>query len=103
VEAELEKQAYEVQNRQLMQNRKIYFLPGAKVEVVHPIENAEFCGHCTRLRVTSDGRLKPCLMRDDNLVDALTPMRNGAADEDLKRLFMEAVRRREPRYKAAAN
>jgi len=100
VEAELGKQALQVRTRGDMQNRRVYFLPGVKVEVVRPVENTEFCGRCTRLRVTSDGRLKPCLMRSDNLVDVLAPMRNGADDEELRRLFVEAVRRREPYYRA---
>jgi cyclic pyranopterin phosphate synthase len=99
VEAELKQRAREVKTRVHMQNRRIYFLPKVKVEVVHPIENTEFCAHCTRLRVTSDGKLKPCLMRNDNLVDVLTPMREGAEDNQLKQLFRKAVDRREPYYK----
>jgi len=50
--------------------------------------------------VTSDGKLKPCLMRKDNLVDILTPLRNGADDKKLTETFIEAVKRREPYYKA---
>jgi cyclic pyranopterin phosphate synthase len=96
VEAELKEQALEVKTRGDMQNRRIYFLPKVKVEVVHPIENTEFCARCARLRVTSDGKLKPCLMRNDNLVDILTPLRKGADDNELKQLFILAVKRREP-------
>jgi len=103
VEEELEKQARNVHTREDMQNRKVYFLSKAKVEVVRPIENTEFCARCTRLRVTSDGWLKPCLMRTDNLVDILTPLRKEANNEDLTRLFMEAVKRREPYYKLTQN
>jgi cyclic pyranopterin phosphate synthase len=99
LEAELKQQAREVKTRAYMQNRHIYYLPKVKVEVVHPIENTEFCAHCTRLRVTSDGKLKPCLMHNDNLVDILTPMRKGAPDTKLKQLFVTAVNRREPYYK----
>ena len=99
IEEKLKQQAYEIKTREHMQNRRIYFLPRAKVEVVHPIENTEFCQHCTRLRVTSDGKLKPCLMRNDNLVDILTPLRNGADDEALTQLFTEAVKRREPYFR----
>jgi len=79
-----------------MHNRRVYYLPEAKVEVIYPIENTEFCAHCTRLRITSNGKLKPCLMRNDNLVDVLRPMRNGANDKELEELFMEAIRRRKP-------
>jgi cyclic pyranopterin phosphate synthase len=99
VEAELEKQALEVKTRQYMQNRKVYFLPDAKVEVIRPIENTEFCARCTRIRLTSDGKLKPCLMRNDNLVDILTPLRNGADRETLTKIFVEAIKKREPYYK----
>jgi cyclic pyranopterin phosphate synthase len=73
-----------------MQNRRIYHLPDATVEVIKPIENTEFCLHCTRLRVTSDGKLKPCLMRNDNIIDILTPMRKGASDRELAVLFRRA-------------
>ncbi|MEA2089135.1 MAG: GTP 3',8-cyclase MoaA, partial [Thermoproteota archaeon] len=64
-----------------------------------PIENTEFCMHCTRLRVTSDGKLKPCLMRNNNLTDVLTPMRSGVSDEKLIELFRETCKKREPYYK----
>jgi cyclic pyranopterin phosphate synthase len=102
IEEQLKEQALEVKTRQYMQNRRVYFLPRAKVEVIRPIENTEFCARCTRLRVTSDGKLKPCLMRNDNLVDILSPMRKGANDEELTRLFLETVKRREPYYKAVS-
>jgi cyclic pyranopterin phosphate synthase len=100
IEADLEKQASKVETRRYMQNRRIYHLPQGKVEVIHPIENTEFCAHCTRLRLTSDGRLKPCLMVNTNLVDVLTPLRRGATDEELTGLFIKVCRTREPYYKA---
>jgi len=101
IEETLKEQALEVRTRQDMQSRRVYFLPQVKVEVIRPIENTEFCARCTRLRVTSNGKLKPCLMRNDNLANLLSPMRKGANDEELTRLFLEAVKRREPYYKAA--
>ncbi len=96
----LRQKALSIETRRFMHNRHIYHLPEVTVEVVHPIENSEFCMHCTRLRVTSDGKLKPCLMRNDNLTDILTPIREGASDEELKRLFMRANQAREPYNKA---
>ena len=96
----LRKNAVTIEKRPLMHNRLIYHLPNATVEVVHPIENSDFCMHCTRLRVTSDGKLKPCLMRNDNLIDILTPIRNGASDEQLKQLFAKANLLREPYNKS---
>jgi cyclic pyranopterin phosphate synthase len=92
----LRQKAMKIETRKFMHNRHVYHLPCVTVEVVHPTENGEFCAHCTRLRVTSDGKLKTCLMRNDNLIDVLTPMRNGASDEDLKALFIRANKAREP-------
>ncbi|MCW4044094.1 MAG: GTP 3',8-cyclase MoaA [Candidatus Bathyarchaeota archaeon] len=92
----LKQKALTTETRRFMHNRRIYKLPDVTVEVVHPTENGDFCAHCTRLRVTSDGKLKPCLMRNDNLVDILTPIRKGANDEELRTLFMSANQKREP-------
>jgi cyclic pyranopterin phosphate synthase len=92
----LKQKAIKVETRQFMQNRRIYHLPNAKVETVRPTESTEFCMNCTRLRVTSDGKLKPCLMINHNLVDLLTPLRNGANDEELVKLFTLANFKRQP-------
>jgi cyclic pyranopterin phosphate synthase len=92
----LRQKAIKIETRRFMHNRHIYHLPDVTVEVVHPTENREFCAHCTRLRVTSDGKLKTCLMRNDNLVDIVTPMRLGVSDEELKTFFILANHQREP-------
>ena len=95
-EAMLKEKAVSVEKRPFMHNRLIYHLPNATVEIVKPIENTDFCMHCTRLRVTSDGKLKPCLMRNDNLTDILASIRQGASDEELKQMFAKANYLREP-------
>jgi cyclic pyranopterin phosphate synthase len=95
-ESMLKQKAMKIETRQYMQNRHIYYLPHVQVEIIRPIENTEFCLHCTRVRVTSEGKLKPCLMRNDNLIDILTPIRNGASDEELVRLFKLANQKRRP-------
>lgn len=92
----LKQSAITVETREYMQNRRVYELPNVKVEVIRPNENAEFCMHCTRLRLTSDGKLKPCLMIKTNLVDVLTPLRSGANDAELVGLFGSANERRQP-------
>jgi cyclic pyranopterin phosphate synthase len=97
----LRQKAVKIETRRFMHNRRIYHLPDVTVEVVHPTENREFCAHCTRLRVTSDGKLKTCLMRNDNLLDILTPMRRSASDEELTELFVRANQIREPFNKAS--
>ncbi|MFA6226322.1 MAG: GTP 3',8-cyclase MoaA [Methanoregula sp.] len=77
-----------------MHHRKKYCLDGAEVEVVRPLHNTEFCAFCNRLRVTSDGKLKPCLLRTDNHIDI-----RGKSGAELEKLFRKAVSLREPFYK----
>jgi cyclic pyranopterin phosphate synthase len=67
IERQLASRAKKIKTRP-MQARKQYFLANGIVEVVRSQHNREFCQHCNKIRVTSDGYLKPCLMRDDNLV-----------------------------------
>jgi cyclic pyranopterin phosphate synthase len=95
-EKALRQKALTVDTRRFMQNRHVYHLPSVTVETVRPIENTQFCLRCSRLRITSDGKLKPCLMRNDNLVDFITPLRKGASEAELTKLFIKANENREP-------
>ena len=103
VSQKLEKMAKKTEVRKYMHKRRIYNLPKVKVELIRPIENTEFCANCTRIRITSDGKLKPCLMRKDNLVDLLKMMRNGFDDKKLTEVFFEVIKNREPYYKAISS
>ena len=67
IEKELEKKAMMVIKKD-MHNRRQYDLGDVMIEIVRPFTK-DFCQNCTRLRITSDGRIKPCLMRNDNLID----------------------------------
>jgi len=49
-----------------------------------------FCATCTRARLTADGRLRLCLLREDE-VDLLTPLRRGASDAELRLLILEGI------------
>lgn len=98
IEEELIEKATDIKTRPFMQDRKKYFLDGGEIEVVRPMDNTEFCKNCTRLRITPDGKLKPCLLRNDNLVDLMEPIRRGDSDEKLEKLFLEAIDNREPYY-----
>ena len=80
--------------------RTQYLMPnGVWVEFVKPMGNYLFCMNDTRLRITHDGKFKPCLMRSGNEVDFLRAMRAGASDEELKKLLLKAVELREPYWK----
>ena len=52
-----------------------------------------FCVKCGRLRLTADGRLRLCLLRDDE-ADLLTPLRAGASREEMRARFQAAAYRR---------
>ena len=93
IEKILESRASSITERKL-HRRKKYMIDGIEVEVVRPIDNSKFCANCNRLRVTADGKLKPCLLRHDNLVDV-----SQASTRELEAAFFEAVRKREPFYK----
>jgi len=88
-----EKDAREVRIRN-MQRRKQFVFDNYAVEFVKPVDNSEFCMACNRIRVTADGKIKPCLMRNDNLVDI-----RGLRGEDLKKAIVEALSLREPFYR----
>jgi len=49
-----------------------------------------FCASCTRARLTADGKLRMCLLREYEM-DLLTPLRAGATLDDLKALVLTAV------------
>ncbi|WP_370456377.1 GTP 3',8-cyclase MoaA [Thermococcus sp. GR6] len=102
VEQKLEEMAVETRERR-MHRRKKYFVPTeygiAEVEVVRAMHNTIFCANCTRLRVTSDGKFKTCLLRKRDLIDFATALRNNASDAELVELFRKAVLMREPYWK----
>ena len=93
IEKALEDRASSVIERK-MHRRKKYLVDGAEIELVKPIDNSVFCANCSRLRVTSDGKLKPCLLKNDNLVDV-----SHARDSELEALFFKAMKAREPFFK----
>jgi cyclic pyranopterin phosphate synthase len=51
---------------------------------------APFCSACTRARLTADGRLRLCLLREKE-VDLLTPLRAGATLDELRRIILDGV------------
>ncbi len=49
-----------------------------------------FCAECNRFRLTADGKLRPCLLDDDE-IDIRRPLRRGASIEELAQLIQEAA------------
>jgi cyclic pyranopterin phosphate synthase len=72
-----------------------YRLPGARgtIGFISPLTETSFCSRCNRMRLTSDGKLRPCLLREDE-IDLKLPLRSdeiGAPMKELKRLILKAV------------
>lgn len=70
---------------------QVFHIRGAKgnvgfiSSVTHP-----FCSSCTRARLTADGKLRLCLLREKE-VDLLTPLRAGASLEELRKLILDGI------------
>jgi len=69
-----------------------YRLAGAKgtIGFISPLTEPSFCSRCNRMRLTPDGRLRPCLLGEDE-IDLKMPLRNNASMEELKSLILKAV------------
>lgn len=70
---------------------KYFRLPQAKgtIGFISPVSE-HICFRCNRMRLTADGKLRPCLLRDDE-IDMRGPLREGASIEDLKSLIRKAI------------
>ena len=49
-----------------------------------------FCAGCSRARLTADGRLRLCLLRE-NEVNLMQPLRGGASDDELKKIITDGI------------
>jgi cyclic pyranopterin phosphate synthase len=66
-------------------------LPGARGHIGFISSVTEpFCAGCNRYRLTADGKLRLCLLRDRE-VDLLTPLRQGCTVDELSTLIRDAV------------
>jgi len=80
---------------------KYYRLPQAKgtIGFITPISE-HFCFHCNRLRLTADGKLRPCLLSEQE-IDLRQPLRKGISAEELKKLIKRAVDSKPRKHKLA--
>jgi cyclic pyranopterin phosphate synthase len=70
---------------------RLFRLSGAKGEIglISSVTNP-FCASCSRARLTADGRLRLCLLREGE-VDLLTPLRAGASLEELRQIIVKGI------------
>ena len=72
-----------------------YQIPGRRQRVgfIGAMTNLHFCESCNKLRLTCDGKLRPCLGSYLEF-DIMKPLRAGASDEELKKFFLDVVDRK---------
>ena len=72
-----------------------YQIAGRKQRIgfIGAMTNLHFCENCNKLRLTCDGKLRPCLGSYLEF-DIMRPLRAGASDEELKQFFLDVVDRK---------
>jgi cyclic pyranopterin phosphate synthase len=67
-----------------------------EIGIIAPVSHP-FCGHCSRIRITSDGKIRTCLFSvwDHDLHEL---MRRGASDDDLAEFIKGVVQKKEARH-----
>jgi cyclic pyranopterin phosphate synthase len=72
-----------------------YRVPGRdqRIGFIGAMSNLHFCESCNKLRLTCDGKLRPCLGSYLEF-DIMKVMRAGATDAELKRFFLDVVERK---------
>lgn len=84
-----------------LHNRPVYLLEsGIKVEVVIGYGNALFCTRCSRLRLTPDGYLKPCLYVDDPKINITKAVKERDKDGVVK-AFKDITLLRKPYFNSS--
>src|SRR5579872_6492571 len=77
--------------------RRYVFEDGVgEIGIIAPVSHP-FCGHCSRVRVTSDGKIRTCLfsVREHDLAGL---MQDGAGDDELADFIRDAVDQKEARH-----
>ncbi len=71
---------------------RVYRVPGAEgtLGFISPVSD-HFCARCNRLRLTADGKLRPCLLAADE-IDLHGALRAGAGVIEIQALLLEAIR-----------
>ncbi|MEO6871200.1 MAG: GTP 3',8-cyclase MoaA [Chthoniobacterales bacterium] len=72
-----------------------YQIPGRdqRIGFIGAMTNLHFCESCNKLRLTCDGKLRPCLGSYLEF-DIMKPLRAGAGDDELRQFFLDVVERK---------
>jgi cyclic pyranopterin phosphate synthase len=66
------------------------------IGIISPLSD-HFCGYCNRLRLTANGKIRPCLFSKEE-IDIKIPLRSGASDEDIRDLFIRSIKLKPQRH-----
>ena len=69
---------------------------GGEIGIIAPVSEP-FCGHCNRIRLTADGKIRTCLFSVWDH-DLHSQMRRGASDEELAEFIRGVVQKKEERH-----
>lgn len=70
------------------------------IGLITPV-SSHFCSECNRLRLTSTGNIRPCLLNNFEK-DILGPLRNNATDQELKEIILSTLSKK-PDFHGLAN
>jgi GTP 3',8-cyclase len=87
----------EIQHARSETARRYQFDDGlGEIGIIAPVSHP-FCGHCSRIRITSDGKIRTCLFSiwDHDLYGV---MRRGASDEEMAEFIRGVVQKKEARH-----
>jgi len=72
-----------------------YQIPGRRQRIgfIGAMTNLHFCENCNKLRLTCDGKVRPCLWSYLEF-DIMKPLRTGASDQELKQFLLDVVDRK---------
>ena len=73
-----------------------------RVGFIGAMTDLHFCEACNKLRLTCDGKLRPCLGSHLEF-DIKSPLRQGASDDELARFFLEVVERKPEQHDFRSN
>jgi GTP 3',8-cyclase len=88
---------HEIQHARSETARRYQFDDGVgEIGIIAPVSHP-FCGHCSRIRITSDGKIRTCLFSiwDHDLYGV---MRRGASDEEMAEFIRGVVQKKEARH-----
>jgi cyclic pyranopterin phosphate synthase len=87
----------EIPHRRSETARRYRFDDGVgEIGIIAPVSHP-FCGHCSRIRITSDGKIRTCLFSVWDH-DLFGQMQRGASDEELAEFIRGVIQKKEARH-----